>query len=41
MTIEQVWTYGKERGAQWYSSFISGAQYLGENNYWITSGGIC
>ncbi|WP_394917108.1 aryl-sulfate sulfotransferase [uncultured Robinsoniella sp.] len=39
MTIEQVWEYGKERGAEWYSSFISGADYIGENDYWITSGG--
>lgn len=40
MSIEQVWQYGKERGAEWYSSFISGASYLGENEYWITSGGV-
>ncbi|WP_070042542.1 aryl-sulfate sulfotransferase [Robinsoniella peoriensis] len=39
MTIEQVWEYGKERGPEWYSSFISGADYIGDNNYWITSGG--
>ncbi len=39
MTIEQVWQYGKERGAEWYSSYISGTEYLGENNIWITSGG--
>ncbi|MDO5423373.1 MAG: aryl-sulfate sulfotransferase [Eubacteriales bacterium] len=40
MTVQQVWSYGKERGAKWYSSFISGASYLSEDNYWITSGGI-
>ncbi len=39
MTIEQVWSYGKERGREWYSSFISGAEYLGPDDYWITSGG--
>ncbi|MCC8066775.1 MAG: aryl-sulfate sulfotransferase, partial [Clostridiales bacterium] len=38
MTIEQVWSYGKERGKEWYSSFISGADYLDEDTYWITSG---
>ncbi|WP_343210330.1 aryl-sulfate sulfotransferase [Anaerolentibacter hominis] len=40
MTIRQVWEYGKDRGEEWYSSFISGAQYLGEDNIWVTSGGI-
>lgn len=40
MTVEQVWQYGKERGAEWYSSFISGVNYNGENDYWITSGGV-
>lgn len=40
MTIKQIWEYGKERKSEWYSSYISGAQYLGENNIWITSGGI-
>ncbi|MCD7765692.1 MAG: aryl-sulfate sulfotransferase, partial [Lachnospiraceae bacterium] len=38
MTIEQVWTYGEERGEEWYSSYISGADYLDEDTYWITSG---
>lgn len=40
MTIEQVWQYGKERGAEWYSSYISGADKLGNSDYWIHSGGI-
>jgi hypothetical protein len=40
MTIEQIWQYGKERGAEWYSSFISGAEYIDENNIWVTSGGV-
>lgn len=40
MTIKQIWQYGKERGAEWYSSFISGAEYIDENNIWITSGGV-
>ncbi|MCD8337317.1 MAG: aryl-sulfate sulfotransferase [Lachnospiraceae bacterium] len=38
MTIEQVWSYGEERGEAWYSSYISGADYLGEDTYWVTSG---
>ncbi|MDY3919142.1 MAG: aryl-sulfate sulfotransferase [Candidatus Limivivens sp.] len=38
MTIEQLWSYGKERGPQWYSGYISGVSYLSEKNYWITSG---
>lgn len=40
MTVKQVWEYGKENGAEWYSSFISGASYLSENDIWVTSGGI-
>lgn len=40
MTVEQVFEYGKERGASWYSSFISGNVYEADGNYWITSGGI-
>ena len=51
MTIEQVWSYGKERGREWYSSFISGVvpdhsdTYVSStaddsNTFLITSGGI-
>ncbi len=40
MTVEQVWTYGKERGAEWYSSYISGADKLADGDYWVHSGGI-
>lgn len=38
MTIEQVWSYGEDRGKEWYSSYISGADYLDEDTYWVTSG---
>ncbi len=40
MTIEQVWEYGKERGSEFYSPYISDVDYLGENHYIIHSGGI-
>lgn len=40
MTIEQVWSYGKDRGADWYSSYISGADKHGDGDYWVHSGGI-
>jgi len=40
MTIEQVWQYGKERGSDFYSPYISDVDYLNENHYLIHSGGI-
>lgn len=40
MTIEQVWEYGKDRGGAWYSVNISGSEYLGNDNYWVTSGAV-
>jgi len=40
MTIEQVWEYGKERGNEFYSPYISDVDYLGENHYLVHSGGI-
>ncbi len=39
MTIEQVWQYGKERGASFYSPYISDVDYLSNNHYLILSGG--
>ena len=39
-TIEQIWQYGKERGTEFFSQFISNVEYLGEENYLIHSGGI-
>ena len=40
MTIEQIWEYGKERGSEFYSPYISDVDYLAENYYIIHSGGI-
>lgn len=40
MTIEQVYEYGKERGAEWYSDWISGVVTLDgtKDSLWITAG---
>lgn len=40
MTIEQVWQYGKERGSEFYSPYISDVDYIAENHYIVHSGGI-
>ena len=40
MTIEKVFEYGKERGASFYSPYISDVDYLESNHYIIHSGGI-
>ena len=40
MTIEQVWQYGKERGSDFYSPYISDVDYIDTNHYIIHSGGI-
>lgn len=40
MTIQQIWQYGKERGAEYYSPYISEADYLGENHFLVHSGGV-
>lgn len=39
-TIEQVWQYGKERGAEFYSPYISDVDYLDAGHYIVHSGGI-
>ena len=39
-TIEQVWEYGKDRGSEFYSPYISDVDYLEEDHYLIHSGGI-
>lgn len=40
MTIRQVWQYGKERGSDFYSPYISDVDYLAANHYIVHSGGI-
>lgn len=40
MTIEQIWEYGKERGSEFYSPYISDVDYIKENHYIVHSGGI-
>lgn len=39
MTIQQIWQYGKELGADWYSSYISDVDYFSAGHYLIDSGG--
>ncbi|WP_138417410.1 aryl-sulfate sulfotransferase [Aquibacillus sediminis] len=39
MTVEQVWSYGQERGSEDYTPFIGDADYLGGNSYLTTFGG--
>ncbi|AET67463.1 Arylsulfotransferase (ASST) [Desulfosporosinus orientis DSM 765] len=40
MEIEQVWQYGKERGAEFFSTYICNVEYYDEGHYLIHSGGI-
>lgn len=40
MTIEQVWQYGKERGAEFFSQYICNVEYYEDGHYMIHSGGI-
>ena len=40
MTIRQVWQYGKERGSEFYSPYISDVDYINNNHYIVHSGGI-
>jgi arylsulfate sulfotransferase len=40
MEIEQVWQYGKERGAEFFSVYICNVEYYGEGHYMVHSGGI-
>lgn len=40
MTVKQVWQYGKERGTEIFSSFISDVDYLAPEHYLIDFGGM-
>lgn len=40
MTIKQVFEYGKERGSNFYSPYISDVDYLDKDHYIVHSGGI-
>ncbi len=40
MEIEQVWQYGKERGAEFFSTYICNVEYYDEGHYMVHSGGI-
>ena len=40
MTIEQVWQYGKDRGAEFFSPYICNVEYYKEGHYMVHSGGI-
>jgi len=40
MEIEQVWQYGKERGAEFFSPYICNVEYYDEGHYMVHSGGI-
>ena len=40
MTAEEVWEYGKERGSEFYSPYISDVDYIDKNHYIVHSGGI-
>jgi len=40
MEIEEVWQYGTERGAEYFSTYISNVEYYGEGHYLVHSGGI-
>jgi len=39
MTIKQIWEYGKERGSDYYSPYISDVDYLDDKHYLIHFGG--
>lgn len=39
-TIEQIWQYGKDRGAEFFSPYICNVEYYNEGHYMVHSGGI-
>ena len=40
MTIRQIWQYGQDRGAEFFSPYISNVEYYNEGHYMVHSGGI-
>lgn len=40
MEIEQLWQYGKERGAEFFSPYICNVEYYNDGHYMVHSGGI-
>lgn len=39
-TVEQIWAWGGDRGAAFFSPYISNVEYYGEGWYMVHSGGI-
>lgn len=39
-TVRQVWEYGRERGSDFFSPYISNVEYYAEDRYMVHSGGI-
>lgn len=39
-SVKQVWQYGKERGSDFYSPYISDVDYIDNNHYLVHSGGV-
>ena len=39
-TVQQIWQYGKERGADFFSPYICNVEYYGEGHYMVHSGGV-
>lgn len=40
MEIEQTWQFGKERGSDFFSTYISNIEYYADEHYMVHSGGI-
>lgn len=40
-TVKQIWQFGKERGSDFFSPYISNVAYYGEGWYMIHAGGMC
>lgn len=40
MSVSQIWQYGKERGQEFFSSYIGNVECYADNHYMVHSGGI-